>query len=226
MAEFQSSDLYGCSCGQSFRFKKEFNSHQMGAGKLEKGAHKSIGRLSPETLEVTMPPYLQRTKEQKAASVYAAKQEKAGQANPPEETPLTPPESEAPTPPETVSEAKTAKKKKTKTTATGPVATSIMGSASSLNLITRSYTIDFPPILRLAMEASKRFWAWPDLPLGDFIVTIVYRYFKGCGITLGGIEIDETEPERAEREAMVAASMQERENGGNEGEGGPDGNTA
>lgn len=88
-----------------------------------------------------------------------------------------------------------------------------MQQAMEIRLVQRSYTIDYSPTLRIAQIASMRLWGWPDLPLGDFIDTIVYRYFKRCGVSLAGFIVDETEEEKQRREKMVA----EFQKGGNDG---------
>ncbi len=67
--------LYGCSCGQTFEKKGQFTGHLVAMARKpgEKGKHKSIGRIDPQTSKVVMPPYEQRTKEEKEVSSYALK---------------------------------------------------------------------------------------------------------------------------------------------------------
>ena len=74
--------LYKCQCGFTHSDKKTFSNHLMLAGQKDgKGVHKSEGRVNAATGEIVMPPFDQRTKEQKAASVYALKKKEEGTGN-------------------------------------------------------------------------------------------------------------------------------------------------
>ncbi|MDD5220280.1 MAG: hypothetical protein PHV11_06925, partial [Candidatus Bipolaricaulis sp.] len=65
---------YKCQCGFTHTDKKTFDNHLMQKGRQDgKGVHKSLGRVSTNTGEIVMPPFNERTKEQKKASTYALK---------------------------------------------------------------------------------------------------------------------------------------------------------
>ena len=70
-SQSQSMDGYKCLCGFITDDKTKFF-HHMGAGARADGPgiHKSEGRVNMSTGEITMPPYEQRTKEQKLESVH------------------------------------------------------------------------------------------------------------------------------------------------------------
>lgn len=177
MTEPQSSDGYKCSCGKIFPTRKEFNTHQLLAPRQEGGEHKSEGRVNLETGEITMPPWNQRSDEQKSQTVFAAKKEKPQKADagkPKRE----PPEQKKPT--------------------------EVLAGAMEIKFVPRVYTIDYSPVLRSAQEAAIRYWGWPpNMSLGDFLDTVIYLFFKEKGIILVGYIVDETEEERAAREAAL-----------------------
>lgn len=66
--------LYACSCGFTTPNKKDFDRHLLTSSRRDgKGSHSSKGRVNPTTGEIVMPPFNDRTPEQKAASIYATK---------------------------------------------------------------------------------------------------------------------------------------------------------
>lgn len=70
---------YACQCGYKIPDKKTFNQHLLsGSRKDGKGVHKSLGRVNISSGEIVMPPFDERSKDQKAASTYALKK-KAGE---------------------------------------------------------------------------------------------------------------------------------------------------
>ncbi|MDD5229715.1 MAG: hypothetical protein PHC43_00140 [Candidatus Marinimicrobia bacterium] len=71
---------YACSCGFRNENKKIFNNHLLTAARKDgKGVHKSLGRVNPTTGEVVMPPFNERSKEEKQASTYALKKKGSGE---------------------------------------------------------------------------------------------------------------------------------------------------
>ena len=83
--ESQAVEGYGCTCGFTTIDNKEITSHVWKmSGQDGKGTHKSLGRINLQTGEVILPPYRQRTAEQKRLSVYAKKG--AGANAPPQKT--------------------------------------------------------------------------------------------------------------------------------------------
>lgn len=66
--------IYKCQCGFTHSDKKTFSNHLMLAGQKDgKGVHKSLGRVNQSTGEIVMPPFKDRSPEQKAASTYGLK---------------------------------------------------------------------------------------------------------------------------------------------------------
>lgn len=65
--EAQAIEGYGCICGFKTADKKEIARHFLSAGKRDgKGIHKSLGRINLQTGEVIMPPWSERSDEQKS----------------------------------------------------------------------------------------------------------------------------------------------------------------
>lgn len=64
----QAGDGYGCACGFKTLKKGEFTGHLLKQGRLEPGKHVSIGRVNMVTGDVTLPPWTQRSKEEKEMS--------------------------------------------------------------------------------------------------------------------------------------------------------------
>ena len=76
--EAQADDGYKCSCGFITDDKGKFFHHIGSMCRLEgKGSHKSEGRVNLQTGMITMPPYEQRTEEQRTASIHAKKAKKS-----------------------------------------------------------------------------------------------------------------------------------------------------
>lgn len=79
MEQAQAIEGYGCKCGFKTADKNDFGRHLRSAGKRDgKGVHGSIGCINLQTGEVVMPPWSERTEEQKAESRYAKKTGKTG----------------------------------------------------------------------------------------------------------------------------------------------------
>lgn len=182
MTGAQAIELYSCICGENFNIKKDFTGHLLSAGRRDgKGIHKSRGRVNTETGEITMPPWEQRTDEQREESKESRRRDlpKGAKSN--------------------ISNVSVRN-------------TDILAGAQELKFVSRVYTLDYSPIVRMAQEAAVRYWGWPaNLPLGDFLDTAIYRYFRSCGIQLLGIIIDETPEETRKREEKVAASNKQKE---------------
>jgi hypothetical protein len=74
MVQGQELLVYACACGYTNPDKTTFNRHLLTAPRKDgKGVHKSRGRINPGTGEIVMPPFNERSLEQKKASVYALK---------------------------------------------------------------------------------------------------------------------------------------------------------
>lgn len=75
----QTNDGYKCSCGYVAENKSDFLTHLgQGARKDGKGVHSSEGRVNLITGEITMPPWNQRTKEQRDESTFGKKERQIG----------------------------------------------------------------------------------------------------------------------------------------------------
>lgn len=164
----QANDLYGCKCGINFEDQKKFKFHLLKNAKLPE--HGSLGRISRETGEVTMPPWPERTKAQKASSTLANKKEGEGKEEKPEK-------------------------------GTTVRATELPNQATEIRLTPRFYTMDYSPIIRMAQAAAIKYFGWrPEMPLGNFIDTVLYLYFKEKGITLCGYIVDDELAEELTKE--------------------------
>ena len=76
--------------------------------------------------------------------------------------------------------------------------TEVLADATEIKVVPRVYTIDYSPILRSAQEAAVREWGWrKDMPLGNFIDTVIYNFFYEHGIRLAAYLV-ETEEETKE----------------------------
>ena len=175
----QAIEGYLCSCGFKTGNVNKFRGH-FARFSMKADEHQSRGRVNYETGEVTMPPAKERTKDQWNEAKYG-EYGKEGKL-------------------EGSKEAKLGSKKGLETPFEA------VAGAMTIKMIPRAYTMDYSPILRMAQDAAIKFWGWrPEMPLVNFIDTVLYLYFKEKGITLVGYIIDETEEERVEREAAVQA---------------------
>ena len=159
-SEMQAVEGYLCSCGFKTPDKSLFTKHVLGGQNKKGEEHRSRGRVNMETGEITMPPYNERTDEQKKASQHA---------------------------------------RKTGKSITGGKAESRMTDnpsiAQEIRFVPRIYTADYSPIMRAAQTAAVREWNWrTDMPLGNFLDTIIYNFFKEHGITLAGYIVETENP--------------------------------
>lgn len=87
--------------------------------------------------------------------------------------------------------------------------TAILSHASTIQFVPRSFTTTYTPIMQAAQKASQDIWDWPEMPLEDFIDTVFFYFFRSKGVILAGYIVDETEEERAQREAKIAIRREE-----------------
>lgn len=67
-----------------------------------------------------------------------------------------------------------------------------LAGAQQIRLVPRVYTIDYTPIMRSAQDAATKFFNWrADMPLENFLDTVLYLFFKEKGITLCGYIVDD-----------------------------------
>ena len=171
----QAIEGYGCSCGEKCPTLKEFRSHQMTGNNTDgKGTHRSLGRINMQTGEVTMPPWKDRTPEQKQVSRHGQKTEIVTPGKP----------------------GKTAKPAVSQT--------DNLGLATSLSFIPRVYTTAYTPIMQASQAASIELWGWPKLSLEDFLDTVIHLFFKEKGVILAGYFTNETDEQRRVREEMLS----------------------
>ncbi len=69
----QAGEGYACTCGFMTSDKNKFRKHFLEEGKAEPGKHRSRGRINLQTGEIVLPPWEERTKEQKAQSLFGKK---------------------------------------------------------------------------------------------------------------------------------------------------------
>ncbi len=69
--------------------------------------------------------------------------------------------------------------------------TNYSGHAMQIKFVPRIFTCTYTPIMRMAQECASREWKWRgDMPLENFIDTIMYHFFKDRGITLAGYIVE------------------------------------
>ena len=154
----QAIEGYGCSCGFITPDKKEFTTHLMLSSKLEgKGTHKSIGRVNTKTGEVVIPPWSERSLEDKERTKHSKRGASSGNGD----------------------------KKYQMTDA--------LADAQQIRVVPRVYTMDYSPIMRAAQDAAINLWGWrSEMPLGNFIDTVLYLFFEEKGVTLAGYIVHES----------------------------------
>jgi len=73
-------------------------------------------------------------------------------------------------------------------------ATDILSNAQEIRFVPRIYTVDYSPIMRGAQDAATKVWGWrQDMPLGNFLDTVVYNFFREHGITLAAYIVEDEE---------------------------------
>jgi len=161
---------YGCSCGFAgfprTALMKHFWTEEVREDKKNGINHDSIGRVDLTTGDVVMPPWKDRTPAQR-------EQSRGG---------LT-----------SVKAAKTAAKAEPKR-AEVVKPTNVLDNASLLRFTPRFYTVDYSPIMRGAQEAAIQVWGWrQDMPLGNFLDTVIYWFFREHGIRLAAYVVEDEE---------------------------------
>jgi len=178
-SEAQVIEGYGCICGFVTGDMHEFRVHVMrSAARDGKGTHKSLGRVNLQTGEVLMGPWKKRTRAEKRASSRAKRgkrteKEGAGEEGIGEGT----------------GEEGTGKDGKKP----APIRTTdVLADATTLKFVPRVYTTDYSPIMRAGLDAAIEFWGWrKDMPLGNFLDTVLHMFFKEHGIHLAGYTISD-----------------------------------
>jgi len=195
VAEISSQAIEGyiCSCDFKTLNKKEFTSHVRKSSAREgKGTHTSRGRCNMETGDITMPPWKDRTDEQKALSVKANKD--AG------------------------SSVKSSKKNGKSGEVRPARQTDNIGGALEISFVPRVFQCDYTPIMRAAREFVINEWAWRhDMPFANIIDTILNGYFQDREIILAGYIMSDKAKEQAQAmKAQAEGKTQSEESKGEE----------
>jgi len=158
--EPQAIEGYGCQCGYKTDDVKTFRTHLL-KNRTEPGQHKSIGRVNLMSGEIILPPWEERSSEEKLSSSIGLK--KDGPPNPQGKT-----------------QAVTAVKN-----------TDNLSEASEIRFVPRVYTATLSPILQTAFVAAQRVWGWRnDMPFINFLDTCIYNFFKEHGVTLAAYVVE------------------------------------
>lgn len=167
---------YGCICGFTTLDKVEFTSHVMFSAQRDgRGTHKSRGRVDMETGEVVLPPFAERTDEQKKQARFKVnKVDTNGGGDSPGGV-----------------------GRGVAGSGSGKVAiiqaTPKIVDASVLRVVPKIFTMDYTPIMRVAQDAATKYFGWrPDMPFENFIDTCLFLFFKEKGITLIGYVVDDS----------------------------------
>lgn len=147
-----------------------YKGHLLKMGRKEPGQHKGSGRIDTRTGE-----YLDEQPEQEQETQQMAKTEKS-------EKPEVEPK--PPKPPKPKKEAKQA--------------TQVFQEAMEIKFVPKTYTTTLSPTLTTAYRAAQQLWGW-DMEIGEFIDTVIYRWFKIKGVTLAGFLVEETPEQREKR---------------------------
>jgi hypothetical protein len=87
--------------------------------------------------------------------------------------------------------------------------TEIISNATQITFVPRVYSCNYTAIMQAGRAASTNVWGWrPDMPLENFLDTVIYNYFYEHGITLGAYSVKETEEQRLEREEALIAQAE------------------
>ena len=91
-----------------------------------------------------------------------------------------------------------------------PKSTDVLSNATRIAFVPRVYTADLSPIIQTAMAAANRVWGWrEDMPLINFIDTVIYNFFKEHGVTLAAYVIETDEKQETEANSTKLASLGE-----------------
>lgn len=70
--------------------------------------------------------------------------------------------------------------------------TEVLDEATELKFTPRVLTANLTPIIQTGMIAAQRVWGWrTDMPLINFLDTVIYNYFREHGIRLAAYIVEE-----------------------------------
>jgi hypothetical protein len=73
--------------------------------------------------------------------------------------------------------------------------TDVFAEATEVRFVPRVYTAPFSNIIICAMEAAQREWGWrKDMPLINFLDTVIYNFFKDRNIVLQSYTVNRPPP--------------------------------
>jgi len=182
--EFQAIEGYGCSCGFKVQDLGDFRRHLLDGVRQHKQnpntpIHKSIGRVNMQSGDIVLPPYEERTNEEKAATNFGLKKEAKGEGSYLAHLAKKEEKAEAGEDDEVAEKRKKADESARQTTDAN--------NAVGVKVVPRVLTINYTNIMRTAQVAAIREWKWrPDMSLENFLDTCLANFFKEHGITLGG----------------------------------------
>ena len=157
---------YACICGFKASDRQQFTAHLMQAGRRDgKGTHKSLGQINLNTGQIVHPPWEERSDEEKIQTMRKPKSEKNEERV----------------------------KSVTGSDGKGKKPTGFLPSITQqINVVPRSFTMNYTPIMRAAQDAAIKFFKWrQDMPLENFLDTCLYLFFFEKGIQLGAYIVDE-----------------------------------
>jgi len=71
--------------------------------------------------------------------------------------------------------------------------TEMLAQASEIRFVPRIYTTTYTPIMMQAQDASVKVWGWrSNMPLENFLDTVLFMFFKEHGVELGQYTVDPT----------------------------------
>ena len=162
--ESQAIEGYGCQCGYRSDNLADIRRHWLATKNDPPGTHKSLGRINLVTGDVSLPPWDERTKDEQAMSKNAV--HKDGNKN------------------TAISVSKSG-------IITSTRITENLSEASEIRFVPRILTATLTPIMQTAIVAAQREWRWrSDMPLINFLDTVIYNFFKEHGITLAAYVVD------------------------------------
>ena len=81
--------------------------------------------------------------------------------------------------------------------------TDVLTQATTVQFVPRVFTSTYTPVMQASQKAAEEIWGWERMPLEDFLDTCLHMFFREKGVILAGYIVEETDEERAEREARI-----------------------
>jgi hypothetical protein len=157
--------VYACKCGFKTADYKDFRRHCfIESSKEGKGTHISMGVVDADTGKMILPPWKDRTEEQKARGRAESRDRSKAKQK------------------QIASASKTSMRGNGQTAATVSLA-----EAHQVKFVPRVFTCDYTPIMRAAREVAVREWGWSEeMDFSNFLDTILWTFFRDREIVLAG----------------------------------------